>query len=144
MEEVKEDLALKTKQAKKAEMLLEEFKSKAGNATNINDASTKLGITVTSQEDLSFVSGMINEVGVDPIMVGTAAGSKSGSLSKATAGSTGVFILAINSIKTDPEPADYIEFKSKREIAIKSRSDYEVFNSLKELAEIEQHKSRVD
>lgn len=145
LEEVKEDVTTKAIQEKKAEMFLNEFKTKAGSSKDINDIASKMGLTAVKMESAALTSNNVEALGYDPILMGTAFGTKAGTTSKPTVGNTGVFILTVNSVSLDPETPELLSMK-KRELeqGMSSRSDYEIVNALKDLAEIEDHKSRID
>lgn len=144
LEEVKDEVTVKARQDKKATMFLEEFKNKAGSSKNVEDVASKMGVEVRKQM-LSGMDHNIEGAGHDDIMVGTALGTKAGSSSKPTVGDNGVFVLAVNAVnQAEPEPADFKAQQKQAEQAINGRSDYEAFNALKEISDIEDHKARVD
>ncbi|MDX2174342.1 MAG: SurA N-terminal domain-containing protein [Bacteroidota bacterium] len=141
LEDVKEEVTLKTKQQKKAEQFLTEFKN-AG--TTVEQVSAKLGLELKKQESLTLISHNIEGLGHDDVIIGTVAGTKQGATSKALVGDNGVFIVAVNNKLEAPAPKDYNMQKTQNDQAIGGRSDYDVFNALKEKAEIEDHKSRIE
>lgn len=141
LEDVKEEVTLKAKQQKKAEQFLTEFKN-AG--TTVEQVSAKLGLELKKQESLTLISHNIEGLGHDDVIVGTVAGTKQGATSKALVGDNGVFIVAVNNKLEAPAPKDYKMQKMQNDQAIGGRSDYDVFNALKEKAEIEDHKSRIE
>jgi len=142
LEEVKNDLTLKVIREKKAEQLLGEFNKH--NSKNVQELATKLGVDVNKAEELIASNRNVQGLGPDDIFVGTAFGTKTGNTSKAIAGNNGVFVLAINKISETPAPADYKMQKKQIEETNSGRTDYEVLNALKEISDIEDHKSRID
>ena len=144
LEEVKPEVTMKAIQQKKAELITEEFKSKAGNDKTIEAIASKLGLEVSRSENVMFQMNMIDGVGPDNIMVGTTAGTKKGSVSKITTGDNGVFVLTVVSSVSNPEPKDFKEQQRDAERSLNGRTDYDVFNALKEMSDIEFHKSRID
>jgi peptidyl-prolyl cis-trans isomerase D len=144
LEEVKDEVTAKLIQQKKAEMFTEEFKNKGSNAKTITELASKVGLEVKEAKSVNYSSRFVEGAGEDLIMIGTAAGSKTGALSKTIAGNMGVFALSVNSSKTNAEPVDYSEARREAERALGGRTDYEVFNALKEMSDIEFHKSRID
>ena len=77
-------------------------------------------------------------------MMGTANGTKAGTTTKALEGDNGVFVLNVVRVTETPVPADLKMQKMQMDQATGGRADYEVFGALKELANLEDHKSRVD
>lgn len=140
MDEVK-TLAIKDK---KAQTFLAEFGTKAGASKDLNDIATKLGLEVKKQEDFPATSHNVEGLGHDDILIGTALGTKAGATTKAIESDNGVFVLNVVKVSEIPVPADLKMVKMQMDQASSSRADYEVFNALKELANIEDHKSRVE
>jgi len=140
LDEVK-PLAIKDK---KAQSFLAEFSSKAGNAKAIEDISSKLGLEIKTQENSILSNRNVDGIGFDDIMMGTAVGLKSGVTSKATIGNNGVFVLKVTKLEESKIPEDLKMQKMQLDQANGGRADYEVFNALKEMANIEDHKSRID
>lgn len=143
LEEVKEDVIVKARKAKKAEVLMAEF-NKAGQARSLDDAAKILGEEVKRQENLNYMHGMIEGVGPDKIMIGTVGGLKPKTVTKPTAGEMAAFMLTVNEKKNPPMAMDIAAEKREAEGAIGGRVDYEVFNAIKDISEIEFHKSRID
>lgn len=140
LEEVKDQVTYAATQAKKAEIILAEF---ANAGKTINEMASKLGVEPRTV-DLVAHDHNIEGIGHDETMIGTILGTKQGSTSKAVVGELGVFAVAVNNVTTEAEPNDFSGLKMQKEAALSGRSDYEVFNALKELADIEDHKSRLD
>jgi peptidyl-prolyl cis-trans isomerase D len=144
LEEVKDEVTVKAIQQKKAEMFMEEFKSKAGNSKSVEEYAAKLGLNVQRVENLTYESRMVEGLGQENSMIGTAAGTKKGATSKVTEGSNGVFVLTVASVLSNPEPKDLSEIKKEVSRSLGARTDYEIFTALKEMSDIEFHKSRID
>lgn len=144
LEEVKTEVTTQVIQQKKAEMFTEEFKNKAGSVKSVEEIASKLGVEVKKAENINYASRMIDGLGPDNIMVGTAVGSKIGNTTKAITGNTGVFVLSVLSVNSNPVPAQLGDFQRDTERTLSARTDYEVFNALKDMSDIEFHKSRID
>lgn len=144
LEEVKEEVTAKVIREKKAEQFIAEFKSKAGASTNVNDIASKMGLEVKKIDAQPLTSNNVEGLGRDAILVGTAEGTKAGATSKVVAGDNGVFVVAVNSIDSAHEAADFKMQKKQLEQSMSGRSDYAIMNALKDIADIEDHKSRID
>ena len=140
MDEVKV-LAIKDK---KAQTFLAEFNAKSGGSKNVEEIASKLGLEAKVQDNLPASSHNVEGLGHDDVLIGTAIGTKVGATSKAIAGDNGVFVLNVKAIEDSKSPEDLKMQKMQIDQAVGGRADYEVFNALKELANIEDHKSRVD
>jgi peptidyl-prolyl cis-trans isomerase D len=144
LDEVKDEITAKVTREKKAEQFIAEFKNKAGSVKSINDIGAKMGLDVKNLESIPMTSRNVEGLGFDNILMGTAAGTKVGTTSRPTAGNNGVFVLAVSAVNPGPEIADYPNKKMQLEQSINGKSDYEIINALKDKADIEDHKSRID
>lgn len=144
LDEVKEEVSFKTRRFKKAEAFVKEFTAKAGNAKSLEEVSSKMGLEVEKQESLSFSSYNVNNLGREDALVGTVYGLKVGGMSKPVIGDNGVFVAAVTAIKPAQAPPDYKNQQKQTEQTLAGRADYEVFNALKDKANIEDHKSRFE
>ncbi|MEO6302679.1 MAG: peptidylprolyl isomerase, partial [Bacteroidia bacterium] len=140
LEDVKDEVRVLAIKDKKAQTFITEF----GASKNVDEIASKLKLEVKKQENLALASHNIEGLGHDDIMMGTAIGTKAGATTKAIAGDNGVFVLSVVSVNEGKLPEDLKMQKMQMEQATGGRADYEVFNALKEIANIEDHKSRVD
>jgi len=143
LEEVKEEVTVQVRIEKKAEMLMAEFNSKAGNSKNVDDIALKLGVEAKKVEKLSGASHNVEGLGHDDILVGTAIGTKAGQVTKPIVGESGVFVLSVNSKEEGTLPSDFKMQKKSMDQVLGGRADYDAFTALKEIAEIEDHTARV-
>ncbi len=144
LEEVRDEVTMKATRAKKAESMLAEFNSKTGGSQNISDIAGKLGLRLETQATLPLAGMNIGAVGHDPIMVGTIEGTKVKTVSKPVASEMGVFIVAVNNVTQAGDKVDITTEQSELEKQLGGRTDNDVFYALREAADIEFHKSRID
>ncbi len=144
LEEVKAEVTAKVIQQKKTEMFTEEFKNKAAGAKTVEEIASKLGVEAKKADNINYMARMIDGLGPDNIMVGTAIGSKIGNVTKPIAGNNGVFVLSVLSANSNPLPPTLKDLQMEAERTLGARSDYEVFTALKDMSDIEFHKSRID
>jgi peptidyl-prolyl cis-trans isomerase D len=144
LEDVKDDVTRLVIQQKKAELFLEDFKKAGSSANSIDALANALRLEVKSQENFNTENIAIIGLGNDNVIAGTALGLKPGALSKPFIADNGVAVVLVNKTTPSPAVADFSAEKTLTEQTLSSRSDFEVFNALKELAEIEDHKSRID
>ncbi|MGZ3901823.1 MAG: peptidylprolyl isomerase, partial [Bacteroidia bacterium] len=144
LEEVKEDVVTKVTIEKKAEMFLNDFKNKAAGSKTASEYAAKLGLEPKNVEKLMVAGHNIEGLGHDDILIGTALGCKAGQTSRPTVGDNGVFVLTLNNADVNKGGMDFKMKQKQMEQMIAGRADYEAFNALKDLADIEDHKSRVD
>lgn len=144
LEEVKDEVAFRVKQQKKGELLLKEFNEKAGSASTLDAAGKSLGLNVNTQENMDFGPGMVDLFGHDNIMVGTAFGATQSKLVKPFIGEMGVYMLVKNGERKEAVTNDFSMQMQEISKQMAGRADYEVFNVLKEKANIEFFKGRID
>ncbi len=144
LEEVKDEVTRLVIQEKKADLFKEEFNKVSGSAKSLDALANALHLEVRTQESLNGENAAIQGLGNDNGIAGTALGSKAGTLSKPIVTENGVAVLFINSVNPGNTNTDLLAEKTVVEQTLSSRSDYEVFNALKELSAIEDHKSRID
>lgn len=144
LEDVRDEVVIGATEKKKAEYIINEFNTKAAGASSVEDIATKLGVQVVKQENLNPESHNIMGIGVDNVVIGTAAGIKQGVISKPIVGDMGVFVIKVNSAEVAPAPKDYKMQKMQLEQMIAYRADGDAYNALKQKANIENYIGRFE
>lgn len=140
LDEVKEQVKAEAIKVKKAEMLLEKF-TNAGSG-DINTIAQKLNTVAMDAQNVTFANPFITGIGNEPMVVGALATMKKGQTSKPIKGENGVIVFTVVDVTEAPVNSDY-SASSKQYIDQKrSRADYEVFNALKEKANIEDNRGK--
>lgn len=138
LEQVKDQLTVEARKNKKAEMLMKKLEG----AASIESLATKAGTQVQMAEGVNFASPMFGSSGNEGAIVGRVLTMKPGVVSKPLKGLLGVYVVSVNSFK-EPEPAkDHKELRKQLEQQLQSRSQYEVFNALREKANITDNRGR--
>lgn len=139
-DEVKDEVITKVIRDKKAEKLMEEFKSK--NASDITTLANQLNISTQKQDNLTFTSYNVFGIGREDALIGTAFALPLNKLSSPKKGDNGVFVV----IKTNEklENTDMKMLQQQNSQMLGSRAEYEVYNALKEKANIQDFKGRFD
>ena len=142
LEEVKEDVTKKAIRDKKAEQFIAEFTTKAGASKSIDDIASKMNLIVEKADNLTFASYNIPAIGREDALIGTATSMKNGALSKVIKGDNGVFVVFVNAVNEAALPKDFKGKQKELEQAANGRVDYEMYDALKEKAEIEDHRGK--
>ncbi|GIR12150.1 MAG: hypothetical protein CM15mP23_07250 [Cryomorphaceae bacterium] len=129
------------KREKSAQALKEEFKKSLSTATNIDELAKEMSLVPESVSLLSFSSNSVPG-GFEPNIVGAFYGVEQGQMSNPVVGNNGVYVVSTEAIKESPAPKDYSALKKQLESQLQPRVDFEVYNALKELAEIEDNRSK--
>lgn len=144
LEEVKDDVTTKAIRDKKAETFMNEFNTKAGASTSIDDVAAKMGLTVEKSDNLNFAAYNVAGLGREDRLIGTVTAMKAGALSKAVKGDNGVFVVNAASVNEGTLPKDFKNKQKEMEQASTSKVDYELYDALKAKANIEDHRGKFD
>ena len=119
-----------------------EFTSKAGASKSIDDIAAKMNLIVEKADNLTFSSYNIPAIGREDALIGTATAMKNGAMSKVIKGDNGVFVVFINAVNEAALPKDFKGKQKELEQAANGRVDYEMYDALREKAEIEDHRGK--
>lgn len=144
LEEVKDDVTSKAIRDKKAENFISEFNTKAGASKSVDDIASKMGLTVEKSDNLTFSAYNVAGIGREDALIGTATSMKAGATSKAIKGDVGVFVVNVASVNEGSLPKDFKNKQKEMEQMSAGRVDYDLYDALKEKANIEDHRGRFD
>jgi len=139
LDDVRFQVEATVKREKSAQALKEEFKKSLSTATNIDELAKEMSLVPESVSLLSFSSNSVPG-GFEPNIVGAFYGVEQGQMSTPIVGNNGVYVVSTEAIKESPAPKDYSALKKQLESQLQPRVDIEVYNALKELAEIEDNR----
>ncbi|HEY5916731.1 MAG TPA: peptidylprolyl isomerase [Chryseolinea sp.] len=142
MEAVKDQVTAGAMKQKKADMLEEKYKTKSAGATTIDAVGEKVNLPVTQVENVTFSNPYLQGIGNEPKLVGTVFGMKPGQVSKAIRGDVAVFVVSVEKFNEPAATKDYSATQKQLADQRKQRSDYEVFNALKEKAAVEDNRGK--
>ena len=140
LDEVKDAVMVEARKIKKAQMLIEKFD--AAGSGNVDAIAQKLNVTATDADNVNFANSYIPGMGNEPAMVGTIFAMKTGQTSKAIKGENSVAVIMVKSFNTPVETKDYSANMKQLKEQRNSRSEYEVLNTLKEKASIEDNRAK--
>ncbi len=144
LEDVKDEVTVKAIREKKAEAFVKEFETKAGSSKSIEDIASKMGLTAEKADNLTFSAYNVAAIGREDALIGTATSMKTGATSKAIKGDNGVFVVSVASVTEAVLPKDFKGKQLEIERMNSGRVDYEMFDALKEKANIEDHRGKFD
>ncbi|MEO8211400.1 MAG: peptidylprolyl isomerase, partial [bacterium] len=140
LDAVKEQVTAEVRKQKKADLLVEKFNK--ANATSIDAIAQKLNVTASDAENIMMSNSYIPGIGNEPIVVGQIFAMKPGQLSKPMKGETAVCVVLLKDIKNLATTTDYAPNAKQMADQRKQRGDYEVFNALKEKANVEDYRGK--
>lgn len=147
LEEVKDEVEFAAKQLKKSEMILEEFSKKAGaigSRADLEKAARAMGVELFVQPNTDYNVAMVDRFGHDNVMIGTAFGCKKGAVKGPFIGDLGVYAIYIEDEILEPLGTTFDMERSEIYRQLVSRSDYEVYNVLKDKADVVFYKGKLD
>ncbi|MBI2272122.1 MAG: SurA N-terminal domain-containing protein [Bacteroidetes bacterium] len=142
MELVRELVEPKAKERKKAEKFIEDYNKILSREKNFDNVAILCDLQSRDMEDLTFNTTSLPGAGKEDDFVGTVVTMKAGTISKPIVGRSGVYVVKLESIKEAPETKDYSNIASQTVSTMQSRVDYEVFEALKDNAEIVDKKAK--
>lgn len=142
MEDVKDKVSAEALKLKKADKLIEQFNTKTAGATTIDAIGQKLNLPVTPADNVTFSNPYLQGVGSEPRLVGIIFAMKAGQTSKAIRGDNAVFAVSVEKVTEPAATKDYTANQKQIADQRKQRSEYEVFNALKEKANVEDNRGK--
>lgn len=139
LEQVKEQVTAKVVQQKKAEMFTKEFASAMSGNANLDAIASIMKLPIEQAQNVNFMTNQIPGSNSEPSVMGTISVMKAKGLSKPIAGKEGVFVVFVESVMDAPVLKEYSGPQKSQMQNIQPRVDYEVYNALKENANIEEH-----
>jgi peptidyl-prolyl cis-trans isomerase D len=139
LEQVKEEVTAKVIQEKKAEIFTKEFVSAMAGNVSIETISANMKLPVEQAPNVNFMTNQIPGSSSEPAVMGAVSVQKAKTMSKPIAGKEGVFVIYVDSSVPAPVLKDYSGPQKSQMQNIQPRVDYEVFNALKENANIVEH-----
>lgn len=143
MEQVKDQVIAEVRKEKKAQMLVDKLGTAlSSSGGNLETLASKVGQPVKTAETVAFGSPYLPGLGMEQEMVGSVFTLKPASLSKPIKGEQGVFVVSVEKFNEPAPTKDYTTNRKQIMTQFQSRSQYEVFNALKEKADIEDNRGK--
>ena len=140
MDEIKEELEAGAIQEKKAAKFMEEFEAaKAGDIQTIAD---NMNLPVEVKNNVNFSSAAVTGLGREPKLIGTTFGMEVGDISQPIKGEQGVYVINLESKTETPAQSNFANNGRMLNSSLSSRVDFEVYEALKEKAEITDNRAK--
>ena len=136
LDQVKDQVTTEVIKNLKAKQLIEKMNGAMSGAATIDALASKLGQTAATASNVNFGAPYIQNIGMEPAVVGNVFSLKEGQLSKPVKGETGVYALQVENFTEPPAMKDFTQNKNQMMQQLGGRASYEVFNALKEKANI--------
>ncbi len=136
LEQVKEDVTAKVIKEKKIEMFAKEF---AAAGSTLDAIASKMQLNIEQAQNVNFNTAAIPGSNSEPAVIGAVSVQKAGTLSKAIGGKEGVFMVFVDAVTPAPAQTDYKAQQQMQNMQMQPRVDYEVYDALKENANVTEH-----
>ncbi|MDQ3192953.1 MAG: SurA N-terminal domain-containing protein [Bacteroidota bacterium] len=136
LDQVKEQVEKAVIKEKKAEKFIQELNSAMASAKTIEELASKVNSKAETVDNINFSSFSIPGIGREPKIVGTAFGASKDKLSAPVKGETGVFVIKVASVNEPAAITNYSEQKNRLTSNLTNRVAYEVFEALKDKADV--------
>ncbi|MFN8165386.1 MAG: SurA N-terminal domain-containing protein [Bacteroidia bacterium] len=140
LEDVKDLVTSEVRRQKKLDMLVEKFK--AAGSGNVDAIASKLNITPTDADNVNFTGTFIAGMGNEPYIVGAIFALKAGQTSSPIKGENSVVVVNVKSFTEPPATKDFSANQKQLRDQLGARSTYEIPNTLKEQAGIEDNRGK--
>ncbi len=141
MEDVKDALTAKVIKKKKSEQLIKEAGDAASSGKTIEEVAAKMKVQLSQPyPNVNFASAPgVPDLASDGSFLGTVAGLKVKTMSKPIVANDGVFVVYVDSKTDAPAQKEYKAQQAVQISAITQRVDYEVYDALKQNANVTEH-----
>ena len=140
-EDVKERLVLNVVREKKGTLLAGKMGKAMEEASSIEALANELGTTVENASNIHFNSFQIPELGMEPKVIGTAAGLEPDMLSEPVIGNKGVFALQVTSV-SEEDTEDFEDERLRLDQELTARAASQAYRAHREASEITDKRSK--
>ncbi len=140
MDEIRDELEAGAIRDKKAAKFMEEFE--AARASDIQAIADKMNLPVEVKENVQFSATAIPGLGREPALVGTVGGMEVGDISKPVKGDQAVYVVYLESRADAPAVPNFANNSRMLNSTLAQRVDFEVFEALKEKADITDNRAK--
>jgi peptidyl-prolyl cis-trans isomerase D len=141
LSQVKEQVERAVIREKKADRFMNDFNT-ALSANSIEEIGSKVNARVEAAENVNFSAVSIPGIGREPVLVGSVFGKEKGKISQPLKGETGVFVILVSEIREPQEINDFSFYKNQISSNLSGRVGFEVFEALKENANVTDNRYR--
>ncbi len=139
---VKKQIEPMVKNKVKGKLLSDQFTAALNGTSNIEQVAQKTGTKANAVQNIVFANPVIPGASIEYKVVGTVFGSQPNKISKPVEGQQGVFVFIVNSF-IKPAPFTNV-LREKQQIAqiVLQRADQQVFEALKDKANVKDYRAK--
>jgi peptidyl-prolyl cis-trans isomerase D len=144
IEDVQAEIEIEVKKEKKAQYIIDNMRTKLTGISSLEDLTSELNTEVQTATNIRFTSNSLAGAGIEPNVISAALSLDINVISDPIIGNNGVYIVTITSINDPEEPNDE-EIKREKQFIERNftaRVYYSAYEILKELAKIQDHRTK--
>ncbi len=142
LEDVKKQIEAAVKNKVKAKLLTDKFQAALNGASSIDQVAQKTGSKVVPVQNIVFANPILPGASAEYALVGTIFGSQPNKISKPVEGQQGVYVFIVDSF-TKPAPLlNAVKIKEQLGQAIMQSADQQIFQALKDKANIKDYRAK--
>ncbi|MBK9801162.1 MAG: SurA N-terminal domain-containing protein [Bacteroidetes bacterium] len=142
LEAVKAQVELEAKKEKKAQQFAASFKASMAGVASLDQLAPKVKSTVEKVENQAFANATVMGIGREGSLVGTLFTMKPNKISEPIKGDAGVFVVQVSEVIAAAPAKDFKNNQTQVQSSLKQRVDYELFEALKEKAEVQDGRAK--
>ena len=136
LEDVRGDVATSVRNQKRVDMLTEQLQG----ASSLEELANDYGVSVKTVEGVTFNNNQVAGLGNEPAFVGATFSLTEGAVSTPFAGKSAVFVVRVDNVITAPE-GDAAALRQQLATALQSRAGYQAYQSLQDLADVQDNRA---
>lgn len=141
IENIKIQIEVELKKEKKGIQLKAKLEDALAKVKTIEELAKILETEVQSAQNITFFNGYVSGIGRDLKLVGAAFAAQPNVISNPVAGEFGAYVFIVKSITDAPAQQNYTDMKNQLQSKLTQSIDYEVYNALKDKANVFDNRS---
>lgn len=136
VDDIREQLTTAVIREKKKNQLRDQLASASAGASSMDQIASKLNVDMNSASDVNFNSSMIQGVGSEPVLAGTAVALGQDQISPPIEGQNGVYLVQQTSFTEATPTEDYTLVKAQMRGNLRSRFGGTMLDQLRQMADV--------
>ncbi|HEY2581987.1 MAG TPA: peptidylprolyl isomerase, partial [Mucilaginibacter sp.] len=139
---VKKQIEPMVKNKVKAKLLADKFKSALSGSSSIDQVAQKAGTKVNPIQNIVFANPVIPGSSAEYTLIGTVFGSKPNKISEPVEGQQGVYVFVLDSFINPAPLTNAVREKQQLGQALLQRADAQLFDALKDKANVKDYRAK--
>lgn len=142
LDAVKKQIEAAVRNHVKAKQLIDKLQAAANGASSIDQVAQKAGSKVVPVQNVVFANPVIPGISIEYKVVGTMFGSQPNKISKPIEGQHGVYVFTVDNFINPAALANAVREKEQIGQALLQRSQGQIFDALKDKANVKDYRSK--